>query len=252
MMFKLFAKAKFQSNQQAMAIRLTKIFGVLIVILATLLLPQTTFAQDSPDEFKQDDSWIFPSWYQPGLQGVLFSEQTVSLPFSYLAQANKDIFPLTEDPTCDSLESTKCDPQAYKAFTSVFPVCEKQDQINCISQFSASKSGDEFIDAKFVQYFPLKVLNAFVGNDSRHVPTGSSSSIWSIPSLPHAGGDLYLLNISVVGDVFPNMNEARISNFTASIWPVRIIDLKACDLLHQSAGNCDSGFQIGFNLMIAH
>ena len=248
MMFKLFAKAKFQSNQEAVMLRLRKIFGVLIVILATFLLPQTTFAQDSADEFKQDDSWIFPSWYQPGLQGVLFSEQTVSLPWSYLTQANKDTFPLAEDPTCDSLESTKCDAKVVKNFTSVFPVCEKQDQINCISEFSASKSGDDFTVAKFVQYFPLKVLNAFVGNDSRHVPTGSSSSIWSIPSLPHAGGDLYLLNISVVGDVFPNVNEARISNFTASIWPVRIIDLHQCDQLAKSAGNCDSGFQIGFNM----
>ena len=101
MRFKTFIEAKFQSNQEAVMLRIRKIFGVLILILATLLLPQTTFAQDSADEFKQDDSWIFPSWYQPGLQGVLFSEQTVSLPFSYLAQANKDIFPLTEDPTCD-------------------------------------------------------------------------------------------------------------------------------------------------------
>ena len=206
------------------------------------------------------DGWIQPPelWYQAGSQGVIFNEQPVSLPWSALIQENQisaeyrnhNASPL--DPTCEAVNSNKCDANTLRTFTSVMPVCTQASDVNCIESLRAATSDSKISEANFIDYFPKKPLNAFAGDVKLRVPNGSATSIWSLPAYPHAGGNLYLVNVAVQGSISSPIIPAQINTFEMSIWPVSIIDRSICGPESKSLVNCDAGWQLGANSLYSN
>ena len=235
-----------------------RVARLVISLLVLFAFPTTSaLAEDASPASNSgtSDGWIQPPeiWYQAGSHGVIFNEQPVSLPWSALIQQN--LIPAEylsagvspQDPTCEAVSSKKCDSNAFRTFRAVIPVCTQKTDINCIESLKATGIDAAISSANFVDYFPKKPLNAFVGDAKLHVPDGSSTSIWSIPKYPHAGGDLYLVNVAVQGDISSPFIPAKINNFEMSIWPVSFVNRTICGPDSKSFANCDAGWQFDAN-----
>ena len=120
-------------------------------------------------------------------------------------------------------------------FTSVFPVCEGNNFNNCVLSLDSKKKSDQdwqkgtisFAEtpnspgAEHMLYGDGGMANV-VGNieedAAKKIPTGRTSSIWSLPATPHKKGSQYLVSVSV--DNFSLPDAMNPINFKASIIPI--------------------------------
>jgi hypothetical protein len=99
----------------------------------------------------------------------------------------------------------------------MIPRCSSQITIDCTEDFGTINDAGVKTSAVFNRYFPEHAQNEFRGDASAGLPSGGGTSIYSLPTSAHDGGDNYLLsvvlsgNVSAKGDVSnPNL-DIRIS-----------------------------------------
>ena len=176
-----------------------------------------------------DNNWAIPNDVLPGTHSVLFQDEGSGEKSSFLVleSASHDN---TKDPTCADAFTTLCAKENY-LWSSILPQCANGADTNCISGFGAIKSDGTKIDGQFVNYFPLKAQNAFLGHPGNGLPTGASGSLYTIPGITHAGGDKFYLRVHMdgfSGITAPGWSpSAMLNHFDAQITPVNLEKVSA-------------------------
>jgi hypothetical protein len=123
---------------------------------------------------------------------------------------------------CASTTDSSCAGQSVK-FYAILPRCESSTSIDCVESISAKSASGTIEEAQFERYFPAQGLSDFVGSPEAKIPSGASSSLWNIPSAPHAGGTGYLAVVSVSGSADLLRTSVGTPLVHASLYPVQIV-----------------------------
>ena len=123
---------------------------------------------------------------------------------------------------CTSTTDSSCAGQSVK-FYAILPRCESPTSVDCVESISAKSSSGTIEEAQFERYFPAQGLADFVGSPEAKIPSGASSSLWNIPSAPHAGGSGYLAVVSVSGEADSLRKSVGTPIVHASLYPVQIV-----------------------------
>ena len=147
------------------------------------LIVKNTYSESVPSQgelFDDLDSWSFiPSQIQPPSNQLNGNVSTV----------------------CDSIEDSKCAKFLALNIKAFLPVCTSTVTQYCIEEFFALKDGKRIVGL-FKDYYPnQKVFGQFNAEPAYKVPEGRAGSLWQLPGLSHAGGDLYWINSQLLGSV---------------------------------------------------
>jgi len=123
---------------------------------------------------------------------------------------------------CTATNDSSCAGQSVQ-FYAMLPRCESAVSVDCIESISAKTTSGAIEQAQFERYFPASGLADFAGNPEVKIPSGASSSLWNIPSAPHAGGAGYLAVVSVSGSSDSQRNSVGSPIVHASLYPVQIV-----------------------------
>lgn len=123
---------------------------------------------------------------------------------------------------CTATNDSSCAGQSVK-FYAILPRCESSASVDCIESIFAKSTSGTIAEAQFDRYFPSSGLADFVGNPEAKIPSGASSSLWNIPSAPHAGGTGYLAVVSVSGSSDSQRTSVGSPIVHASLYPVKIV-----------------------------
>jgi len=142
-----------------------------------------------------------------------------------------------KDPTCTSAQDSRCVgvPLQYQA---VIPNCQSSADLNCIADFGTIDASGVKTSALFSRYFPSKALNEYTGDTALRLPSGVAGSVFSIPTAPHDGGDLYYVAVDLRGGGDSNTGFTT-TDFQARIYPIQI---QAVDLGSSADNQNDAGF----------
>ena len=125
-----------------------------------------------------------------------------------------------EDPTCRSLQDSRCTSQNL-GFNALLPFCEQISDFYCLEDFGLISGTGEKISAKHSRNYPAKAQNEFTGTPSLRVPTGSTGSLFNLPEALHQGGDLYYVSVLVGGSAHKK-SPANLGDLTIKIFPVAL------------------------------
>ena len=221
--------------------------NALLLACASLLLSVAVVPAGAADT--EDEQWAVPQDSSATFHGLVLQNSVDFLgSFSYLLASNgrkrtKETFDRfvctsTSDPNC----GTKNDITDF-SFNAVLPPCETSSQTDCVeSLYVLTGSGVE-AQATFLRYVAPKHPNLYPADSKIKLPRGSSPSIWSIPSAPHAFGDEYAINVAASGSIDAVHNSLYGYTLGAMITPVSTLaggaaDLPACRTIQQaSRGN---------------
>jgi hypothetical protein len=106
-------------------------------------------------------------------------------------------------------------------YQALIPVCQGSSDVNCIVSIVAKKEDGAELPAEFSRYFPSKAQNAFEGSAEKKLPTGATSSLFTIPGATHNGGNSYLASVYLAGNVNKSSG-ASLDEFSARITPVQL------------------------------
>ena len=123
-----------------------------------------------------------------------------------------------ENPTCESLSDAKC--ASGNSYEAVIPFCTTTSEIYCTSDIGIIDAAGVKTSAVFSRYFPTKAQNQFIGDSSKNLPSGVAGSLFTIPSAPHAGGDLYYLSTEMNG--FGRNGSHTLTGFSVKLYPVKL------------------------------
>ena len=188
--------------------------AALIALLSSALLVSGSWA----DVIDADESFATPNDWKAGQHNVLFTDQATGELFSTLYDEEKTR-DKTVDPTCKSLSDSTCTSQNLR-FQALIPVCQSNSDLNCIVSVTAKKEDGTELVGEFSRYFPTKAQNAYEGSVEKKLPTGATSSLFTIPGAPHNGGNAYLASVYLAGNV-NKQSGASLSEFSARITPVQ-------------------------------
>ncbi len=177
-----------------------KKFILVLCSLALLII-------STPAQAGNDTSWIprDPSYTDATAHGFAFTDK-LALPFQLsLLEANSQVCSSTSDPNCAS--------SSFFKFNSILKACDAADEVNCITSLSALDENGIATPATFKRYTVTNHINAFPADKAMNIPAGSMPSIWSIPSAPHASGDLYAVYAGITGSVNPQGAAVGDSNY---------------------------------------
>ena len=125
-----------------------------------------------------------------------------------------------EDPTCSSLDDPKCKFREIR-YQAVVPYCKDDSDVNCTIDMGVIDASGKKVSATFNRYFPNKARNQYMGSPENMLPSGFPGSIYSIPSAPHDGGDLYYLSVVMNGN--ENVSKGfKMTDFSVKLYPVKL------------------------------
>jgi hypothetical protein len=190
------------------------------VVLGIGLAVVSVGGVSAADLIEADESFAMPNDVTPGQHGVIFTDQDTGQIASYLTD-NSKFADDQIDPTCTSLDDKSC-PSNLLNFQAIIPYCQNANDMNCLEEVGAVKEDGSKVVGEFKQYFPLKAQNEFIGNADYQLPSGTSGSVFSFPSLSHKGGDLYFASFQINGYVEKTNKRSTLNAFSARITPVQI------------------------------
>ena len=168
-------------------------------------------------------SWI-PSdvnYYEPTIHSFAFTDK-LPLPFQY-SVLKADSYP--DFYVCKSTSDPACSQSSIFQYNSILKVCSNDSDLDCISQVNAIDSNGASNPGSFSKYTVVNHVNAYPADSKMGIPAGDMPSIWSIPSAPHASGNLYAVVAGINGNVDRSGIETRNGSFIQlSLIPVVLKD----------------------------
>ncbi len=157
---------------------------------------------------------------------------------------------MTTDPTCTSLDDPKCTDVTNFKWNSVLPLCVQANDINCLETFGEVKLDGSQVPATFKSNFPSKAQNAYVGDVARKLPSGGTTSVFSLTG-PNGSVITYMVNAYLSGRYHRGDATTTVTGFNLDILPVVItpaLNPGPCITNQTNAGfrgaDCtESGFQ---------
>ena len=152
------------------------------------------------------------------------------------------------DPTCRSVEDPRCTSENLE-FQTLLPECSGAIDYFCIEEFGIIDGSGVKTKATHSRYIPNKPLNAYLGSPSLRLPTGTTGSIFDLPSAAHDGGSNYYVSVRADGSV-NRVSGANLGNFSIRIFPVKLetgegVPTQGVDNGWRAADNNSGGHVVG-------
>ena len=196
---------------------------------------------------------------EPGVHNIYFQDESGSHGnggggnHSYLLnndQTSQEQGRMTTDPTCTSLDDSKCANANNFSWNSILPICTGSSDVNCLEAFGEVKDDGSKAEGTFKSNFPSKAQNAFVGDATRQLPSGGTTSVFSLPN-SNGSTTTYMVSAYLSGRYHRGDAATNVTGFNLTILPVVItpaLNPGPCILNESNSGfrgaPCtDSGFQ---------
>ena len=130
-------------------------------------------------------------------------------------------FRAPSDPTCTSLDDSKCADTKNFHWNSVLPLCVQASDINCLEAFGEVKTDGSMNPGSFKSNFPSKAQNAYDGDVARKLPTGGTTSVYSLTG-SDGSTTTFMVSAYLSGNYHRGDATTSVSGFNLSIVPVVI------------------------------
>lgn len=195
------------------------------LILASFLLPTFSQAADSVDE--QFRSFAMPGANSLGYQANEgnFAKTEVSSWFNFTTSDGTPNGKVTNIAICNTGKESGCEFTVWAMYRAVLPACTYSADTNCLSEITATNAAGKSLKVNFLSTFPTLRYEDFSGDLSQGVPRGSGAVLVSIPEAPHAGGDKYLMKLTVTSNRTPESGGVYgVPSISASMMAVKIVE----------------------------
>jgi hypothetical protein len=122
---------------------------------------------------------------------------------------------------CTSLTDSACVGAPVLQYKAQIGLCSDALTNDCISEITVKNQDGSNIDFT-TSGFPAARTGDFKGDPSMGLPSGGPTPLITVPGLPHAGGNRYLIVVSAVGYKLPDAPKFNPASITASIYAVNI------------------------------
>lgn len=122
---------------------------------------------------------------------------------------------------CTSLTDAACLGSPVLQYKAQIGLCSDVLINDCISEITIKSQDGSNLDFT-TSSFPAARAGDFKGDPSMGLPSGGPTPLITVPGLPHAGGNKYLIVVSAVGYKLPDSSKFNPANITASIYAVNI------------------------------
>jgi hypothetical protein len=194
-------------------------------VLVGIAIPAT--GADIPDEqyvleMPSDSPKIFPTY---GLSANGLGEYPTNI--NYLVGKKSDgnqldVSTVTGVSFCNSLLDAACLGSSVFQYKAQLGLCATANSTDCISDITAKSQDGTNLEISSKDLFPGVRAGDFTGDSTVGLPSGGSAPLITIPGLPHAGGNKYLVVVTADGYRLPNSNKFDSPNIKASIYAVKV------------------------------
>lgn len=126
---------------------------------------------------------------------------------------------LTRTP-CKKMGAPGCGDDKYFQYSAQLSMCNEKVVSDCVTRvFAKDENGNEIV-GKYVEDFPGLGEFSYEGNPEINLPTGASTFIVDFPTIPHAGGNQYLVVVWLQGSRGFNETKFKIENFNSAIFAI--------------------------------
>ena len=122
---------------------------------------------------------------------------------------------------CTSLTDTACVGAPVLQYKAQIGLCSEALTNDCISDITIKSQDGSNLDFT-TSSFPAARAGDFKGDPSMGLPSGGPTPLITVPGLPHAGGNKYLIVVSAVGYKLPDSPRFNSADIKASIYAVNI------------------------------
>jgi hypothetical protein len=205
-------------------IRRHRLWVALVAIISAVAIVGPTMAAQT---YAPGDPYVLVINQEAGVHNIFFQDESGSHGnggggnHSYLVDSSKLGFRSTEDPTCTSLDDSKCAAATDFRWNAALPLCATASDINCLETFGSVNADGTQSAATFDSYFPSKAQNAFTGDPSRKLPTGASSSKFKLNN-PDGSSTTYFVTAFLTGNYRRGDAATRVSGFNLEVLPVQV------------------------------
>jgi hypothetical protein len=122
---------------------------------------------------------------------------------------------------CTSLSDSACVGASVLQYKAQIGLCSDVLTNDCISEITIKNQDGLNLDFT-TSSFPAVTAGDFKGDPSMGLPSGGPTPLITVPGLPHAGGNRYLIVVSAVGYKLPDSPRFNPAHINASIYAVNI------------------------------
>jgi len=183
---------------------------VLALISSLLIVAPQLHAVGSDVDAEYRD----PNEAGAGYQIVIFKDQAPTSGYSYLMNGDAEHL-------CTSLADEICTGGNNINYTAILPACASAASLDCVAEVGVSNENDDKNPGSFISTFPTVGHNQFSGDSNAKLPSGGAPNLWSLPSLPHAGGTTYMVQVQSRGG--SQGGTFNLSDFGIEIQPVELV-----------------------------
>ena len=195
------------------------------LVIAALLAPTLSHAADPVDE--QFQSLAMPGANSLGFQAneSNFSKTEVSSWFNFTTDDGTPTGKVTKIAICNTGTEAGCEFSVYAMYRAVLPACIDAADTNCLAEITAVDASGKSLKVNPLSTFPTLRYEDFAGDPNQGVPRGSGAVLVSIPEAPHAGGDNYLMKLTVTSNRTPQSGGVYgVPSISASMMAVKIVE----------------------------
>ena len=203
---------------------------IVIAIIVQLLAPSSVISSEVPDE--QLNQIKPPTTSSGGYSGVYYDDQkTLQRAFYFVESGPNNANRLRTYVTCKSALEEPCKSEEALFFETPLPPCLGARVDDCLVSLSGTTSiSSSLVEAQFVETVTASTRNygpdgasryftPFTGDRARGIPDSGYPSIWKLSSLPHQGGDEYLV-VSKLNAEFLDTAGRKPVNLDVGIFPI--------------------------------
>ncbi len=183
-------------------------------LLSTVVSPSSPWALAAADV---DAEYRDPNEDGAGMQVVILKDRVNVLPFSYLMGEGS---PGRWGPLCKSLSDADCSGDRFVSFQALLQPCQSPSQLDCISGFGSATESNDRMPASFLGTFPSRTRHEYLSDATRKLPIGGAPTLWSLPSRPHAGGNIYMVQVSTSGGARSGV--LSLTDFAVEVAPISL------------------------------
>ena len=173
---------------------------VIGILIACLVIPSSSIAADTVDEQFQSPTMTSANTLGFQANESNFAKTEVSTWFNFTTSDGTPSGKITKIAICNSGKEPGCEFSVWAMYRAILPACVNSADIDCISAITAVGADGKSLTVNTLSTFPSLRYEDFAGDLALGVPHGSGAVLVSIPDAPHAGGNNYLLKMTVTSN----------------------------------------------------
>ena len=161
----------------------------------------------------------YQGYYHNDLTGLTrFPSYAIAITRDETGQATKVI-------ACKDIAASECTGSDIN-YSADLPICSAEVMIDCFRDITITDADNKPLAYTVEGEFPKGNPQFFTGSTSLKIPSGGGSTLIHVPGAPHAGGDTYLIKITMTGKRWEGEKEFSMSGLAMNISAVKIINGK--------------------------